>query len=202
MMEKGTEINKKEQPNDPEQPKDQEHKAPWPVREKVVKIKESEYAKLIEEAAKYKDQYVRLYAEFENARKRMEREKQDFIRYANEELIIEFLTILDNFERSVESAKANHQDYTAFVKGIEMVMAHIHDMLKKNGVKPIEAKGKIFDPHSHEVLMQEESDEFEDGVVIEEFQKGYNLGDRVVRTAKVKVAKKKQAEEDENKGVI
>ncbi|OGX38236.1 MAG: nucleotide exchange factor GrpE [Omnitrophica WOR_2 bacterium RIFCSPHIGHO2_02_FULL_52_10] len=158
-------------------------------------IKESEHARLIEEAAKYKDQYVRLYAEFENARKRMEREKQDFIRYANEELIVEFLNILDNLERSVESARANHQDYNAFVKGIELVMAHIHDMLKKSGVKPIEAKGKMFDPHSHEVLMQEETDKHEDGLVLEEFQKGYSLGGRVVRTAKVKVAKKKQAEE-------
>jgi len=177
-----------------EKAKEQEVKAPKPVKDKVIKVKASEHAKLIEDAAKYKDQYVRLYAEFDNARKRMDKEKLDFVRYANEELIIEFLAILDNLERTVESAKANHQDYTAFVKGIEMVMAHIHDMLKKNGVKAIEAQGKMFDPHSHEVLMQEESDELEDGIVIEEFQKGYSLGERVVRTAKVKVATKKQPE--------
>jgi molecular chaperone GrpE len=161
-------------------------------KEKTVKIKESEYAKLVEEAVQNKEKYIRLYAEFENARKRMDREKQEFIRYANEGLILEFLGILDNLERSVEAAKANHQDYEAFVKGIEMVMAHIFEMLKKNGVKPIEGKGKIFDPHYHEVLMQEETDEMDDGAVIEEFQKGYCLGERVVRTAKVKVAKKKQ----------
>jgi molecular chaperone GrpE len=187
MTENSPDTEKKEQP--------MEQKVQKPVKEKMVKIKESEYVKLSEDAAKYKDQYVRLYAEFENARKRMDREKQDFVRYANEGLIIEFLTIMDNLERSVESARANHQDYTAFVKGIEMVMAHIHDMLKKNGVKPIEAKGKMFDPHSHEVLMQEESDNFEEGIVLEEFQKGYCLGDRIVRTAKVKVAQKKQTEE-------
>ena len=71
-------------------------------------------------------------------------------------------------------------------------MAQIHEMLKNNSVKPIEAKGLMFDPHSHEVLMQEESDGHEEGTVLEEFQKGYTLGDRVIRTSKVKVAKRKR----------
>ncbi len=171
--------------------KTQVKRAQKPAKDKMIKVKESEHAKAIEEAAKYKDQYVRLYAEFENARKRMDREKQEFVKFANEGLITEFLGILDNLERSVEAAKAQHQDYTAFLKGIEMVMAHVHEMLKSNGVTPIEAQGKMFDPHCHEVLMQEETDEVDDGMIIEEFQKGYSLGEKVVRTAKVKVAKGK-----------
>ena len=158
--------------------------------EKVITLKESEHQKLLEEVAQYKDKYVRLFAEFDNARKRMDREKQEFIKYANEELIVEFLNILDDLERSVEAAKAKHEDYTAFLKGIEMVMAHVYELLKSHGVKPINAKGNKFDPHCHEVLMQEENAAVEDGAVLEEFQKGYYLGDRVVRTAKVKVAKK------------
>ncbi len=181
-----TEKEKKDQ-----KPKSDGKKVKKVVKEKTIKIKESEHAQLIEEAAKYKEQYVRLYAEFDNARKRMDREKQEFIRYANEGLIVEFLDILDDLERSVDSAKMNHQDYAAFVKGIEMVMSHIHTMLKNNGVKPIDVDGKAFDPHCHEVLMQEESEHLDEGMVIEAFQKGYCLGDRVVRTAKVKVAKKK-----------
>lgn len=164
-----------------------------PSKDKTVKILESEHAKLVEEAAKYKDQYIRLYAEFENARKRMDRERQDFIRYANEELVVEFLAILDDLERTINAAKATHENDQAFVKGIEMVMAHVYDMLKKNNVKPIEAEGKTFDPHCHEVLMQEERDDLEDGTIIEEFQKGYSLGDKVVRTAKVKVARKQSS---------
>ena len=160
--------------------------------QEVIKDKGAEYQKLAEEAAKYKDQYIRLFAEFENARKRMDREKQEFIKYANEELLTEFLGILDNLERSVEVAKAKHQDYEAFLKGVEMIMAQICEMLKRNGVKPIEAKGKMFDPHSHEILMQEESEAAEEGTVLEELQKGYTLGDRVIRTSKVKVAKKKE----------
>jgi len=166
------------------------------LKDKTVKMKESEKNKLIEEAKEYKDKYIRLYAEFENARKRMEREKMEFVKYANEELVIEFLGVLDNLERSVEAAQAKHEDYTAFLQGIEMVMAQVHEMLTKNGVKPIEAQGKMFDHHCHEILMQEESDA-EEGIVLEEFQKGYYLGDKVVRTVKVKVAKKKEEIEEE-----
>jgi len=184
MMNKNTEVEKKDQTLNTK-------KTGKPVKSKMIKIKASEHTQLIEEAVKYKEQYIRLYAEFENARKRMDREKQEFVRYANEELIVEFLDILDNLERSVESAKTDHQDSTAFVKGIEMVMAHILEMLKKNGVKPIDVKGKIFDPHYHEVLMQEESEEFDDGAVVEELQRGYCMGEKVVRTAKVKIIKQK-----------
>ena len=154
-------------------------------------ISPADHKKLQEELAQYKEKYIRLYAEFENARKRMEREKLEFTKYANEGLILEFLGILDDLERTVEAAKAKHEDYEAFLKGVELVMAHILEMLKKNGVKPIEAKGKKFDPHCHEVLLQEETDQFEDESVMEELQKGYCLGDRIVRTAKVKIAKKK-----------
>ena len=158
--------------------------------EAEVEASSDELTKAQEELKEYKDKYLRLYAEFENARKRMERERQEFIKYANEDLIVEFLGVLDNLERSVEAAKAKHEDYAAFLKGIEMVMAHVHELLKKNDVVPIDAKGKKFDPHCHEVLLQEENKDVEEGTVLEEFQKGYKLGDRIVRTAKVKVSKK------------
>ncbi len=161
-----------------------------PSKEKIITLKESEHQKLVSELEQFKDKYMRLFAEFDNARKRMDREKSEFVKFANEGLIAEFLNVLDDLERSVEAAKANHQDYSAFLKGVELVMAHIYELLKKNSVKPIEALGKKFDPHCHEALMQTETDQFEDNVVMEEFQKGYVLGDRVIRTAKVKVAKK------------
>ena len=184
-------MNKDIETEKKDQKKVQPKRGEKPLKEKMIKIKETEHTKLIEEAAKYKEQYIRLYAEFENARKRMDREKREFVKFANEGLITEFLGILDNLERSIEAAKAKHQDYTAFLKGIEMVMAHVHEMLKNNGVVPVEAQGKIFDPHCHEVLMQEETEEMDDGMVMEEFQKGYRLGEKVIRTAKVKVARRK-----------
>ena len=186
MMIKNIEVEKKEEQ------KIQSKKVKKLVKEKMIKIKVSEHAHLIEEAAKYKEQYIRLYAEFENARKRMDREKQEFIRYANEGLIVEFLDILDNLERSIESAKAKHEDYEAFVKGIELVMANIHDMLKKNNVKPMKVDGKMFDPHRHEVLMQEERQDLDDGTVIEEFQKGYCLGEKSFVPQKSKSQRKNQ----------
>ncbi|MBF0531564.1 MAG: nucleotide exchange factor GrpE [Candidatus Omnitrophica bacterium] len=158
---------------------------------KMASIPSEEYERLLSEAAEYKDRNVRLVAEFDNARKRWERERIDFRKFANEGLIIEFLDILDDLERTVAVAQAKHEDYEAFLKGVELVMGQINKMLSQHGVKPLEAKGKKFDPHSQEVLYQEPNDAVEEGTVLEELQKGYCLGDRVIRTAKVKLAKSK-----------
>ena len=166
-------------------------------REKVAV--ETEYQKFLQEARDYKDKYVRLLAEFENVRKRTERERQEFVKYANEELLEQFLGILDDLERSVEAAKTKHQDYDAFLKGIELVMARVYELLRKHHIKPINAAGKKFDPHFHEPLMQEETDKAAEGTVIEEFQKGYMLNDKVIRTSKVKVAKAKNTNKNELK---
>jgi molecular chaperone GrpE len=140
-----------------------------------------------------RDKYIRLCAEFDNTRKRYERERSEYVKYANERLLVDFLSVLDDLDRTVDAARAQHQDYKAFLKGVEMVMARVRDVLKNYAVKPIEAVGQKFDPHYHEILMQVESDEVEGVQVVEEFQKGYSLGDRVIRTAKVKVAVEKTA---------
>jgi len=165
------------------------------TKDKTIKLRESEYKHLQTELAEYKNKCIRIYADFENTRKRLERDKIEFVKYANEGIITEFLNILDDLERSVDAASVQHQDYDAFLKGVEMVMARVYEMLKKNDVKPIEALGKKFDPHCHEILTSIETDEYEDGSVMEEFQKGYFLSDRVIRTSKVKVAVKKNANE-------
>jgi len=168
---------------------------------KTVTLSIDEYNHLKEEAQKlkdYQDRFLRLQADFDNARKRLEKEKIEFIKYANEGIILESLSILDDLERSVETAETKHQDPNTFLKGIEMILAHFYEMLKKKGVSPIEAKGKIFDHNFHEALMQVETDEFSEDTVIEELQKGYMLEDRVIRTAKVKVAKKKNKTQQNN----
>ncbi len=158
--------------------------------EKTVILKESEYLKLQEDASKVQDKLLRIQADFDNTRKRLEREKQDFVKFANEGIIVELLNILDDLERTVSLAQAKGQDITSFLKGVEMILAHLYDMLKEYGVKPIEAEGKIFDPHYHEALMQEEKKELPEHTIVEELQKGYLLNDRVIRTTKVKVSKK------------
>jgi len=179
----------------PEKQKAKEHSAKH-AHEKIIPFKESEYLKMKQEIADGRDRYLRLQAEFDNVRKRMEREKLEFIKYANEGIIQQFLFAVDDLERTIEAAKANHQDYMAFLKGTEMVMTQIYDMLKKNNVKAIETIGRKFDPHCHEALMTQETDEVSEGTIIEEFQKGYMMGERVVRTAKVKVATAKTAKEE------
>jgi len=170
----------------------QEEKKPH-SEEKTVILKEEEYLKLKEEADKakeYWDKYLRLQADFENSRKRQEKEKQDFFRYANEGLVIELLNVLDDLERTVGLAQEKHQDLAAFLKGVEMILAHLYEMLKGHGVKPIEAEGKLFDPHFHEAMMQVENKDVPEHTIVEELQKGYLLNDKVVRTSKVKVSKK------------
>jgi len=151
--------------------------------EESLKKKQQEYNELWEK-------YIRTCADFENVRKRLEKEKFDAIKFGNEEIIIELLNILDDLERTVSLTEVKHQDLSTFLKGVEMVLAHLYDMLKEHGVKPIEAEGKIFDPHLHEALMQVEDSKVPEHTVVEELQKGYLLNDRVIRTAKVKVSKK------------
>ncbi len=163
------------------------------AEEKSVTIKETEYAQLkadSEKAKEYWDRLLRVQADFENTRKRLERERQDYVKFANEGIISELLNVLDDLERAVELAQAKHQDLPAFLKGVEMILSHLYETLKEHGVKPIEAEGKIFDPNFHEALMQAEDKELPEHTIVEELQKGYLLNDRVIRTSKVKVSKK------------
>jgi len=167
------------------------HKAK--LEEKTVTLKESEYLALKEEAGKvkeYVDKMLRLRADFENTHKRLEREKQDFVKFANEGIILELLNILDDLERTLDLAQKHQQDLPAFLKGVGMILAHLYEMLKEYGVRPIEAEGKLFDPHFHEALMQVENKELPEHTIVEELQKGYWMNDRVIRTTKVKVSKK------------
>jgi molecular chaperone GrpE len=162
--------------------------------EKTVTIKESEYELLKADSQKARenwDKLVRFQADFENARKRWDRDRSEFLRFANEDLLCDILTIVDELERSVELSQEKHEDHLAFLKGVAMILAHLHDLLKKNGVSCIASKGKCFDPNYHEALMQVEKDELPENTVVDEMQKGYILNDRVIRTAKVQVSKKK-----------
>ena len=168
--------------------------------EKTIEVNEAEFNRLKEEAGKAKenwDKYLRLQADFENTRKRWERDRSELLRYANDDLLCSLLNITDDLERSLELSQDKHEDFTAFMKGVEMILAHIHDLMKKNGVSGINASGKIFDPNFHEALMQVESNDWPENTVIEELQKGYLLNGKVLRTAKVKVSKKPAARENE-----
>lgn len=158
----------------------------------TVVLSRQEFEKLTNDAAKAQenwDKLLRQQADFDNIRKRMERERLEFQKFACEDVIVDLLGILDDLERSIDAAEKKQENFDAFLKGIEMILAHLYDLLKSHGVKPIEAKGGKFDPHIHEALMQTQTQEHKDGEVLEELQKGYRLNDRVVRTSKVRVAK-------------
>ncbi|MBU4312018.1 MAG: nucleotide exchange factor GrpE [Candidatus Omnitrophica bacterium] len=135
------------------------------------------------------DRLLRLQAEFDNYKKRLEKDRLEFVKFANEEIIMEVLNVLDDFERAVKAGKSKH-DFDVLYKGIEMIWKDMNEFLKKKGVKEIDTQGKPFNPHEHEAMMQEERDDCPEDHVTEEFQKGYMLNDRIIRPAKVKVSKR------------
>jgi len=133
--------------------------------------------------AEYEDQLKRLQAEFENYQKRVAKEQKEFVCFANEKLIAELLTIMDDFEKALENVKD---------KGIKMIYDKLSKLLSDHGVKPIKSKGEKFDTFKHEVLCTQESDGDED-IVVEEIQKGYEMNGKVIRYAKVKITKAKKS---------
>ena len=131
------------------------------------------------------DTLKRLQAEFENYKKWHAKEKTEFIKYSHADMIAQLLPVLDSFEIALK----NTNDKEKFVEGIKMIYAQFHSVLDAEGLRPIKAAGEKFDPYKHEVLMKEESDRPED-TILEEFQKGYMLNDKVLRHSKVKVSGK------------
>ena len=138
-------------------------------------------------ASEYLDHLQRLQAEFDNYKKRVDREKAELIEYASAELVSELIDIMENLERGVASAKGS-DDIDSIVKGMEMVSTRLKDILGSRGLKPIEAVGKKFDPHYHEAMMMTPTDEYPYNTVIEEFQQGYMIKDKVIRYSKVRVS--------------
>lgn len=161
--------------------------------EKEEKIDTEEYDKLVIELEEIKnknkeleDQYLRLQADFINFKNRKEKEKENLYSIAQEELLCSLLPILDNFERAIESVE-NTED--SFFKGMEMIYNQFEKTLQDIGLEEIEALHEKFDPNYHHAAFQQESDEFEEGTVLEVLQKGYKFKDKVIRPTMVKVSK-------------
>ncbi len=147
-----------------------------------------ESKKLKEEISHLKDQVLRKTAEFDNFKKRTEREFYDRVLNANEKLIAELLPILDDLERSIDHAKKS-EEVDSLLEGVELVAKKLVGTLEKQGLQKMEAQGYEFDPEKHEALMQIEKPNVESGIIIEEHLKGYSLNDKVVRHAQVIVSK-------------
>ena len=140
-----------------------------------------------EEIANQKDTFLREKAELENFKKRLTKEKDDFVQFANERLLQELIQIEDNLERALEVPNATLE---SLKEGVEMIQKQFSTFLKNQKVEPIEAVGKAFDPTLHEVLNQQDSEKHEENTVIEEYSKGYTLNGRILRPAKVVISKK------------
>ncbi|MCD6574305.1 nucleotide exchange factor GrpE [Candidatus Aerophobetes bacterium] len=164
------------------------------LREKIRDL-EKQVETSDREAEEYLDHLKRLKAEFENYKKRMVKERQQIVTWAIEDLIKEFLPVLDDLERAIDSASIS-QDFSSLIQGIKMVYDHFKQLLKKKGLEEISAQGEEFDPNLHEAIMRIESDEHPDNVVVEEMRKGYKFKDRVLRPAMVKVNRRKKPASD------
>ena len=140
------------------------------------------------------DRFTRLYAEFENYKKRTAREMGEFRKYATESLVKELIPVVDNLERAISSSGDDTQDKSCILEGVEMTRKEILRVLEKYHVKSIEAMGMPFDPNFHEAVGQEESETEEDNIVVRELLKGYTMHDRLIRPSMVIVSKAKPAE--------
>jgi len=134
----------------------------------------------------YYNRLARVQADYENYRRRTRQEKEEFFKYASEQLIVALLPVLDNFGRALAAEGQSIESYKA---GVEMIYRQLQDVLQAEGLAAIPAVGEQFDPAKHEAVLQAESDEHPDNMVIEEFQRGYYLKEKVIRPAMVKVAK-------------
>jgi len=155
------------------------------LKEKLKK-REAELQHLKKEMDELKDQYLRKLADGENLRKRLEREKSDYLKFALSDVLLEFLGILDNFERALQ-ASGSDADGKTFREGVDLIYRMSMNFLHKRGVRPIEIKDGKFDPALHHAMQMEESAEVGETRVTEELQKGYMLHDRLLRPSLVKV---------------
>lgn len=160
-----------------------------PQEARILEL-EAEVDRLTKELSSEKENFIRKVAETDNYRKRLIREKEAAVQFANERLLNDIIPILDDFDRAVEAGEQS-SDVQSYVQGVQLIRKQLLDMLQRNwGLKRMDdIVGKEFSPHEHEAMMMEEDEKYDTETVLAELQKGYYLHDRVLRTAKVKVGK-------------
>jgi molecular chaperone GrpE len=145
-----------------------------------------------QKADEYYDRLLRASAEFDNYKKRTTREMRDVVRYANEKLLKELLSVVDNLERAITSAQQDNAQDDALLEGVRLTLNEVEKILERHNVQPVKALGEPFDPNFHQAMMQEESEDQPVNTVTQEMQKGYVLHDRLLRPAMVVVSKAKR----------
>ena len=163
-------------------------------KDEEITLPKKEYEALKAKADERDACYEKLllaHAEFDNAKKRLEKDKMDFLRYANDGLIMEFLPIVDNLEMAEKYIK-EAKDFKAVQGGVDMIQSQIQIFLKDIGIERIKTVGEKFDPHLHEAMEVEESNDKDEGLIVAELKPGYRLNGRMLRPASVKIVKHKE----------
>ncbi|NMB09006.1 MAG: nucleotide exchange factor GrpE [Tissierellia bacterium] len=182
-------MEKKEEMANEESTKDildegEEIEEPIEEQDKMSDEISIELEKKEKEIKELSDRLLRLQADFINYKNRVKKEKENIYSYATEDLMIQILPILDNFERALE----NKESHNGFYQGVEMIYNQLIEILKSNGLKEIECLGECFDPNFHHAVFMEKVEDTEEGTILEILQKGYMLKDKVIRPSMVKVA--------------
>jgi molecular chaperone GrpE len=172
--------------NHEEEPEKKEKQEELEAQSKPAEAEREDYAALWEK-------YVRMCADFTNARKRWDREKEELIKFSTSSLIRDLLIVLDEAEQALKMVK-EHSNIEEIIKGLEMTYNNFLNLLKKRGLTPIESIGRFFDPHLHEIVATKEVEDADKPVVLDEVQRGYMLEDKVLRPSKVIVGIQKQAD--------
>jgi molecular chaperone GrpE len=171
--------------NDQIKPPDEEIFA---TEETAEKAAADEGERLAEKLKEMSNKYVRLYAEFENYKKRLNKDKEELLKYGQESILYELLTVIDNLELALKHA--SDEVSTGLIQGVEITYKELMKTLEKFGLTAVEAEGKTFDPSVHHAMSQVERDDVEENIVVEEYRKGYKLKDKVLRPSLVSVSKK------------
>lgn len=165
---------------------------------KMVTIPEPELEQIKKEAEEFKDKYLRGLAEMENMRKRLHKERQELVQHAIQNVIVEFLTPIDHMENALKFAQQMSDEIKHWAAGFQMILTQFKDVLSTHGVVSFTSVGTMFDPHRHEAVEMVVTKEHPQGTVVSESVRGYKMGDRTIRPARVAVAKAPEDESKEN----
>lgn len=153
------------------------------------KVQEDRLSQLQQDLQECQDKYLRVLADSENARKRMQKEHQEWAKYSIENVLVEFFHPIDSFEKALQFAETMSEEVKNWAVGFEMILNQFKQIFSNHGVEEYHSVGKPFDPHFHEAVEMVETTEYEPGIIVEEYVRGYKVGERAIRVARVKVAK-------------
>ena len=168
------------------------------TKTQMITISDAELAQIKSELAECKDKYLRVLAESENARKRLQKEKQEMIQYALQNVITDFLNPIDHMENALKFTQQMSDEVKHWATGFQMILSQFKDVLSLNGVAPFTSEGLPFDPHKHEAIETVVTTDYPPGTVVEESLRGYTMGDKTIRPARVKVSKAASAEKKQS----